>query len=163
MITYKYSFFAKLLYRYGNIPLTLFLLLYLSMSVIGFLSHWYYIFFVAINLAIIVWLNRYYIKTYKQFPYTISADNEKLICSDFLLAQKVIEIQLINIDKITGGIFSGYPTRPTYIHDAEHNITIGFYSNAGKFNELLVTIVKNVDEKLYQQLIDKIRKLRDGK
>lgn len=163
MITYKYSFFAKLMYRYGNIPLTFLLLIYLGMSVIGVLSHWYYIFFVAINLAIIVWLNRYYIKTYKQFPYTISADNEKLICSDFFLSKRVIEIELKNIDKINGGIFSGYQTRPTYIHDVEQNITIGFYSNAGKFNELLMTIIKNVDEKLYQQLIDKIRRLRNGK
>lgn len=163
MITYKYSFFARLLYRYGNIPLTLLLLVYLAMSVIGLLSQWYFIFFVAVNSTIIIWLNRYYIRTYKIFPFTISADNEKLICSDFLMSPKIIEIPILNIDKITGGIFSGYPTRPTYIHDAEQNVTIGFYSNAGSFNELLMTVIKNVNEKLYQQLIEKIKKLRDGK
>lgn len=133
------------------------------MSIIGLLSQWYFIFFAAINSAIIIWLNKYYIRTYKIFPFIISADNEKLICSDFLMSPKIIEIPILNIDKITGGIFSGYPTRPTYIHDAEQNITIGFYSNAGNFNELLMTVIKNVNEKLYQQLIEKIRKLRDGK
>lgn len=163
MITYKYSFFSKFLYRYGNIPLTLLFLIYFGMSVIGLLTQWYFIFFVIINLAIIIWLNRYYFKTYKSFPFIISADNEKLVCSDFLFTKKIVEIKLISIDKITGGIFSGYTTRPTYIHDAEQNITIGFYSSAGKFNELLMTIIKNVDEKLYQQLIDKIRRLKDGK
>ena len=159
MITYKYSLFAKLLFRFGNIPLTLLLLLYLGISAIGLFTQWYYVFFVGINLAIIIWLNRYYLKTYRSFPFTISADNEKLICSDFLLNKNIVEIKLIDIVKINGGIFSGYPTRPTYIHDARNNIVIGFYSNSGNFNELLMTIIKNVDENLYQQLIDKIRKL----
>jgi hypothetical protein len=133
------------------------------MSVVGVLAHWYFVFFAAINLAIVVWLNRYYIKTYRQFPYTISADNEKLICSNFFSSKRVIEIEFKNIDKINGGIFSGYQTRATYIHDAKQNITIGFYFNAGKFNELLMTILKNVNEELYQQLIDKIKKMRAGK
>lgn len=163
MIRYKYSFFAKLLFRYGNIPITILLLIYFALSVIGFLNHWYFIFFAVINFAIIVWLNRYYVRTYKQFPYRISADNEKLICSDFFLSKRVVEIKLKNIDKINGGIFSGYQTRATYIHDAEQNITIGFYSNSGRFNEMLMTILKNINEDLYQQLTAKIKKIRDGK
>jgi hypothetical protein len=163
MTTYKYSFFSKLLYSYGNIPLTILLLIYLGTSIIGILLHWYYIFFASINIAIIIWLNRHYLKTYKQFPFTLSADNEKLICSDFFLTSKIVEIKFENIDKITGGIFSGYPTRPVYIHDNVQNITIGFYPSAGKFNELLLTIMKNINEDLYQQLIDKMKGLRAGK
>ena len=68
-----------------------------------------------------------------------------------------------NIGKITGGIFNGYPTRPVYIHDKTQNITIGFYANAGKFNELLMTIVKNINEDLYQELIDRMKKLKSGR
>lgn len=162
MIIYKYSFFAKLMYRYGNIPLSILLLIYLGASIIGMLTHWYFVFFAVINIAIIVWLNRYYIKTYKLFPFTISADNERLVCSDFFFTSKTVEIKFENIDKITGGIFNGYPTRPVYIHNSIQNITIGFYSSAGKFNELLLTIVKNINEGLYQQLIDKMKELRAG-
>ena len=160
MITYKYSFFTKLFYRYGNIPLSILLLIYLGSSIIGILTHWYFIFFAAINLAIIVWLNRYYLRTYKLFPFTISADNERLVCSDFFFTSKTVEIKFENIDKITGGIFSGYTTRPVYIHDEIQNITIGFYPSAEKFNELLLTIVKNINEGLYQQLIDKMKEFR---
>ena len=163
MKTYKYSLFAKFFYRYGNIPLSILLFIYLGASVIGMLAHWYFVFFVAINTAIIIWLNKYYLKTYKQFPFTISADNEKLICSDFFFSSKTVEIKMENIYKITGGIFNGYPTRPVYIHDNIQNVTIGFYPSAGKFNELLLTIVKNINEDLYQQLIDKMKKLRTGK
>ncbi|MCX6170026.1 MAG: hypothetical protein NTX65_11835 [Ignavibacteriales bacterium] len=162
MKTFSYSFLAKLFYRYGNIPLSILLLIYLAASIIGALSHWYFAFFVAINFAIIIWLNRYYIKTYRQFPFRISADNERLVCSDFFFSSKTFEIKVENIDKISGGIFNGYPTRPVYIHDSLQNRTIGFYASAGKFNELLLIIMKNINEDLYQQLIDKMKGLRSG-
>jgi hypothetical protein len=162
MQTFKYSLPAKLFYRYGNIPLTILLLIYLWASIIGFLTQWYFIFFVAINSAIIVSLNKYYVRTYKQFPFSIKADNEKLICSDFLFTSKTLEIRIADIDKITGGVFNGYPSRPTYIHDERESITIGFYSSSGKLNELLLIIIKNINENLYQQLIDKMKNLRGG-
>ena len=163
MQTFKYSLQAKFFYRYGNIPLTILLLIYLGASIFGFLTHWYFIFFIAINSAIILWLNKYYVKTYKQFPFSITADNERMLCSDFLFTPKTLEINLADIDNITGGVFNGYPTRPTYIHDGRQNLTIGFYSSSGKLNELLLIIIKNINEDLYQQLIDKMKKLRSGK
>jgi len=162
MITYKYSFFAKLLYRYGNIPLTLLLLVYLAASIIGMLTHWYFIFFAIINLAILIWLNKYYLKTYRSFPFIISAESDRIVCSGFFLDDRTVEIKFCDIDKIRGGIFSGYTTRPVYIHDSVQDITIGFYSGSGKFNELLMTLIKNVNEELYQELIYKMKKVRDG-
>ncbi len=163
MKTYKYSILWKVLYRYGNIPLTLFLLIYLVTSVIGLFSHWYFIFFFCINLLIIIWLNKYYIKTYKLFPFEISADNEKIICTNFMFSKKEIELRMEDIDKLTGGIFSGYQTRPVYIHDSKRNITIGLYANVGKFPELLKIILQNIREDLYKDLVGKITELRNKK
>ena len=163
MKTYRYSIFWKVLYRYGNIPLTFFLLIYLATSVIGLFSHWCFIFFFLINLLIIVWLNKYYIKTYKLFPFEISADNEKIICKNFLFSKKVIELRMEDIDNLTGGVFSGYQTRPVYIHDSKQNITIGLYANVGKFPELLKIIIQNIREDLYRDLIGKITELRSKK
>jgi len=163
MKTYKYSIFWKVLYRYGNIPLTSFLLIYLVTSVIGLLSHWYFIFLFFINLLIIIWLNKYYIKTYKLFPFEISADNEKIICKNFLLSKKEVVLRMEDIDKLTGGIFSGYQTRPVYIHDSKQNITIGLYANVGKFPELLKTILQNIREDLYKDLVERITELRNKK
>ncbi|NJD23092.1 MAG: hypothetical protein FIA82_10565 [Melioribacter sp.] len=163
MKTYKYSIFWKVLYRYGNIPLTFFLLIYLITSVIGLLSHWYFIFFLFINLLIIIWLNKYYIKTYRLFPFEISADNEKIICKNFLLSKKEVEVRMEDIDRLTGGIFSGYQTRPVYIHDSKQNITIGLYASAGKFPELLKIILQNIREDLYKDLVGRVTELRDKK
>ncbi|MFA7229502.1 MAG: hypothetical protein WC061_10745 [Melioribacteraceae bacterium] len=163
MIEYRYTIFAKLFFRYGNIPLTFLLMIYLGTSVIGLFSRWYFIFFAIINLAIIIWLNKYFIKMYRNFPFSIRFAEDKLICSDFFFSDRVVEICLSDIDSITGGVFGGYPSRPTYIHDGKQNITIGFYSGSGKFNELLISILKNIEEPLYQQLIDKMKKFNAGR
>ncbi len=163
MKPYKYSFFSKLIYRYGNIPVTILLLIYLAISIIGLFSYWYYIFFTLINLTLLFSLNKYYIKTYKLFPFAISADNEKIICTNFLFSKRKIELRIEDIDKLTGGIFSGYPTRPVYIHDLKQNITIGLYANVGKFPELLKIILQNVKDDLYKDLVGKINGLRNKK
>jgi len=163
MKTYKYSLFSKLIYRYGNIPVTILLLIYLAISIIGLFSYWYYIFFTLINLLLLFSLNRYYIKTYKLFPFEITADNEKITCTNFLLSNRKIELRIEDIDKLTGGIFSDYPTRPVYIHDSKQNITIGIYTNVGKFSELLKIILQNIREDLYKDLLGKIGALRNKK
>lgn len=157
MITYKYSFFSKLIYRYANIIATLFLLIYVVAAFFLTMEKWYYVFVMFVNLLIIFYLNRYYFKTYRIFPFKISADNQKIICSDFLFSSKIIEIDLQNIDKISGGIFSGWPTRPVYIYDGTKNIMIAFYSHVGNFRNLLKTILENIPQNVYDELIEKIK------
>jgi hypothetical protein len=120
-------------------------------------TYWYYFFLVAINAWIIITLNSYFIRSYKLFPFRIKAGNDKLICSNFFLSKKNIEIKIADIDKINGGIFSGYPSRPIYIHDTKQNITIGFYANAGQFSELLKIILQNVSEDLYSELTSQMK------
>ena len=163
MKTYKYSFLSKLIYRYGNIPVTILLLIYLAISIIGLFSYWYYIFFTLINLLLLFSLNRYYIKTYKLFPFEITINNEKIICTNFLFNKRKLELRIEDIDKLAGGIFSGYPTRPVYIHDSRQNITIGFYANVGRFPDLLKIILQNIREDLYKDLLGKISVLRNKK
>lgn len=158
MTIYKYSFFSKFFYRFGNIPVTILLILNLANFLFGILEHWYFIFFVILNLIFIVLLNKYYIKTYKQFPFKITVNNERMICEDFFFSKKIIEMNFADIDKIGGGIFSGYPTRPVYIH-ASNNRTIGFYLYAGNFRKLLTTILTNIPEKLYSDLIERMKNL----
>lgn len=160
MITFKYSFFAKLIYRYGNIIATLFLSVHFITSLIMMFEKWYFVFFAIINGFFIFLINKYFIKTYKLFPFRIDADNEKIICSNFLLSKKEITINHSDIENITGGIFSGYPTRPIYIFDGRQKLTIGFYSHVGKFQNLLTMILKNIPQPLYNRLLDSMKELR---
>jgi hypothetical protein len=161
MKIFKYSIPAKLLYRYGNIPITILLTLYIFIASVDAVSHWYFIVFILINIYIIIAVNKYFFKTYKSFPFLVEADNEKIICSNFFFSTKQVQIKHINIDKISGGIFSGYPTRPVYIHDAMQDITIGFYTNSKELQSLLKIILQNITEDLYRELLGKLRNARN--
>jgi hypothetical protein len=121
---------------------------------------WYFVFFALINGFFIFIINRYYFRTYKSFPFTIAADNEKIICKDFFFTKKEITIYHSDIDKITGGIFSGYPTRPVHIYDSKQNISIGIYSHVGKFHKLLTIILKNIPQPIYEELLDKMKEMK---
>ena len=163
MITYNYSAFSKILYRYANVAITFFLLFYVVASLILTMQKWYYVFVFLVNVLIIFYINRFYFRSYKLFPFKIKADNSKLICSNYFFSKKVIEVELQNIDKISGGIFSGWPTRPIYIHDAKNDVTIGIYMHAANFRRLLKTILENIPQSVYNDLLDKIKSLEGQK
>lgn len=157
MEKFSYSFFARIIYRYGNIIATFFLSIHFISSIYFISEKWYFVFPAAINGLIIYILNRYFIKTYRLFPFVIEADNEKMICGDFFMSKKKIVIHYKNIDELKGGIFSGFPTRPIYLHDKSQNVTVGFYSHVGDFQKLLTKILRNIPEKLYNELLNKIK------
>ncbi len=160
MTLYKYPFFMKLIYRFGNIPLTLILAVYLVESVIQSAIHWYALIFVIINSAIIISLNKYYVKMYRYFPFCVYADNERMVCKNFLFSKKELEIKHSEIKNIEGGIFNGMPSRPIYIYGSDGKLLIGFYSRSGQFSKLLSTILKNVREELYQDILGKINRYK---
>ncbi len=161
MEKFSYSFFARIIYRYGNIIATLFLSIHLISSIYFITEKWYFVFPTALNGLIIYILNRYFLKTYRLFPFTIEADNEKMICSDFFMSRKRVVIHYKNIDELRGGIFSGYPTRPIYLYDKYQNITVGFYSHVGEFQKLLTKILQYIPEGLYNKLLNKIKTDRE--
>ncbi len=155
---FRYSFFAKLIFRYGNIIVTPLLLIQLISSAFYLFQKWYFIFPIIINAGLIFLLNRFYYKTYKLFPFFIQADNKKIICRNFFLSKKVLEIKYEDIDNIDGGIFNGYPTRPIYLRDGKHGVTIGFYSYIGDFRKLITKLLQNIPQDLYDELAKKLNK-----
>lgn len=163
MKTYTYSFFARLVYRFSNIPATILMALYLLSSLLGLLTEWYYIFPLALNFAIIYFINRFFFRSYKTFPFQIEADNEKLICSDYFFSQKKIEIKHSDITEIRGGLFSGNTSRPIYLYCEKLNETVGLHSHIKNHNDLLTTILSNIPQKLYNDLLDKTKELADIK
>ena len=160
MEKFRYSFFMKILYRYGNIVATLLLSIHLITSIIVMFAKWYFIFPALINACIIFIINKYYIKTYKLFPFNMQANNEVIICKDFFFSKRELIIKYEDIDQVSGGLFSGYPTRPIYVHDGENNITIGFYSHVGNFQKLLTRILQNVPQHIYNGLMDKLTEMK---
>lgn len=161
MEKFRYSFFAKIIYRYGNIIATLLLSVHLIASLFYIQKNWLYIFPGLINFLVIFLVNKYFIRTYKFFPFNFEVDNEKMICKNFFLSNKKLEIYYKDIDKISGGIFSSYPTRPIYIYDSRQKIKIGFYSHVGNFQKLLTKILQNVPQKLYNEIMDQFKEMKN--
>ncbi len=157
MEIYKYSFFAKVIYRFGNIIATILLSIHFFFSLIVMFKVWYYVFPALINFLVIYVINRYYLKTYKTFPFIIEADNEKIICKDFFPDNKEVVIKYDDISELRGGLFSGYPTRPIYIHDGKQNITIGFYSHVGNFQKFLTKILQNIPQSKYNETMENLK------
>ncbi|MFC2083637.1 hypothetical protein ACFLS9_01135 [Bacteroidota bacterium] len=163
MHTFKYSLLSKLIYRFGNIPVTILLLINLYISLINIFHNWYLLFPFLINLIIIYFLNRFYLRSYRTFPFIINADNEKIICKDFFLSKKVIEIKYSEITNIDGNIFSGNLARPLYIIDSKKGIKIGVYNHIRNFNKMLTIILSNVTNDLYKELLNRINELKEVK
>jgi hypothetical protein len=161
MKKYTYSLFAKLVYGYANIPLSLLLFFYLLFSVAMIRQHWFYILSAIMHALLLYVLNRFYLKSYKQFPYTIIVDNEKMICKNFFLSNKEVVIKFSEIDEIRGGIFSGNMARPIYIHDGKNDVTIGIRQHLKGFNAVLTSVLSNIEQKLYNELIEKIKEFGD--
>ncbi len=157
MRTFTYSLFAKLFYRYANIPITLLLLLSLLTALGGMYSSWFYIIPVVVDIIIVYAINRYYIKSYSRFPYRIEADNEKIVCSDFFFSSKIIELDHSSITRITGGIFSGNIARPIYLYNDDNDIIIGFNNHLKDYDKLLTIILSNIKQELYNDLLDKAK------
>ena len=162
MITFKYSFVAKIIYRYANIPITVFLALYMVSSFLFMLHTWYYFFPFLLNLIIIIILNRYYFRTYKFFPFRIDINNEILICSDFFYTSKRVEITIDDIDEIDGGVLSGTPSKPIFIHDGKNDMVIGISPNLKESNKLITVILSNINKSLYDQVLNQMQEFNES-
>lgn len=159
MITFKYSPVSKLIYRYANFPITLFLLLYMVSSFAFMFREWIYVFPFLLNLVIIIVLNRHYIRTYKFFPFRIDINNGKMICKDYFKKSKEVEINLADIDEIEGGVLSGTPAKPIYIHDAKNDVVVGISPHLKNSNKLVTIILSNINKPLYDQVLKRMQEL----
>ncbi|PID63098.1 MAG: hypothetical protein CR986_00525 [Ignavibacteriae bacterium] len=157
MQIFKYSFLPKLIYRYANIPANIILLFYMIASILAVINNWKFIFPLMITLILLYVLNRFYIRMYKTFPFKIEADNEKMICSDFVINKRTVEIKHEDILKITGGIFSGRPYMPLYIET--ENEKLGISPHIKNYNKLLTIILSNIPKELYTSLLNSIKEI----
>lgn len=163
MQTFEYPLLAKIVYRYANIPVTLILFIYFIVSLGAMGESWFWVVSVFVHAALIFFVNRYYWRSYKSFPYKIEADNEKLICSNFFMSKKKVEIKLIDIESLRGGIFSSSLTKPIFMKIKDHDSEIGFHYHLKNYNILLTTILSNINHDLYSSLLDKIKDKADEK
>ncbi|MBI1933604.1 MAG: hypothetical protein HYS24_13820 [Ignavibacteriales bacterium] len=156
MKTFKYTLFSRLFYKYSIIPVNLILAVYILISLLSISSDWRYIFPLLIKLILFYIFNRFYIRMYKSFPFTIEINNEELICHDFIFNNRKVEIKHNDITDITGGLFAGRSYTPIYIFTSKEKV--GISPHLKDYNELLKIILTNVTKEVYMKSLSKIEK-----
>ena len=160
MQKFEYSFLYKLFYRFGNIPVTLLLVMYLFVAATNLDKSLINMLPLVISALLIFFLNRHYLKLYKILPYKIEADNERLICSNFLFSKKEIVIYHKDISTLTGGVFEGRISGIMKLTDDKNNLSIGFFNSIKNAHGLQTIILSRVPRNVYDEVVKKLKQRR---
>jgi hypothetical protein len=156
MQQFTYPYFFKLLYRYGNIPVTIILSIYLVPSVVNLDKNLLYLIPVILLLLMIYIVNKHYLNLYKIIPYKIEADEEKMICKDFIFPGKEFTIYYSDIESLKGGIFEGRSSGVMMVCDRNNQVCIGFFSRLKKVEKLQTLLLQKVSRKVYDDVLEKV-------
>jgi hypothetical protein len=163
MKIFTYPPVLKFLYRYGNIPLTILLLLYVFPLIINIDDNLSYLIPVIIVFLLIYFLNRHYLHLYKILPFRIEADEEKLVTSDYTFSSKTVTIYFKDISELKGGVFEGKLRGTMKLIDGRTKHIVGFYQNINDAPALQTIILSKVSKELYEKTLENIKSRRKFK
>lgn len=163
MQTFTYSLIFKIIFRFGNILVTLLLLIYL-IPVFYYIDQNIILFLPLIIAVIILYMvNRAYLTYYIILPYKIEVNDEKMICSDFLLSKKVVTIYFKDIAMLQGGVFSGRSSGIMKLRDSKSKLQVGFSQKMKNSEKLIAVILSKVSKDLYDEVISNLTERRHRK
>lgn len=160
MQLFTYSIFWKIIYRYANVVISFLLILYIIPLLFNFDKNLIMLLPLVLSLFLIYYINRSYLIFYKLVPFKIEADEEKIVCSDFILKQKKVTIYFRDIESLSGGIFSGRFRGIMQVCDGKNKICIGFFDRMKNSTKLVTLILSKVDKKIYDDVIEKIESMK---
>ena len=163
MQTFTYSLLFKIVFRFGNIVVTIFLLLYCIPLIMNIDANKIFILPLALSLLLIYIINRSYFTYYKILAYKIDADDQKIICSEFLFSKKVVTINYSDIESLKGGVFERKSSGIMKVYDGKNNETIGFSQKMKDSNKLITLILSKVKKEIYDDVIENLTVKRYGK
>lgn len=152
---FTYPVIYKYIFRYGNIPATILLVMYLVVSVIGVDRELINLLPIIITLLMIYFLNKGYLNLYKLMPYKIVTDEEKMICSSFLFRKKDMVIYYEDIDSLSGGIFDGSLRGIMKVCDGKSKMCIGYYNKIKNSQTLNTIILSKIKRSVYDEVLQK--------
>lgn len=160
MQTFTYSFFWKITYRYGNLVVSLLLLLYIFPVALQLDNNLIFLLPFIISLLLLYYINKSYFTFYKLVPFIIEADEQKLVCKNFLFRNKTVTIFYKDIDSLTGGIFDGKYRGLLKVCDGKNKICIGFFDRMQNSSKLVTLILSKVDKNIYDDIINKLESMK---
>ncbi len=160
MQTFTYSFFWKFTYRYGNLVISLLLLLYIFPVALQLDKNLIFLLPFIISLLLLYYINKSYFTFYKLVPFVIEADEQKLVCKNFLFRDKTVTIYYKDIESLTGGIFDGKYRGLLKVCDGKNKICIGFFDRMQNSSKLVTLILSKVDKNIYDDIINKLELMK---
>lgn len=158
MQTFTYSLLFKIIFRFGNIAATLLLLIYIIPSAVLVDQQKLMLIPIILSLILIYIINKTYLLYYKIIPYKIEADNEKMVCSQFLFSKKQFTINYADIEKLEGGVFDGKSSGLMKINDSRNKVQVGFSQKINNSERLISLILSKVHKDIYNEVIEHITK-----
>ncbi len=160
MQIFVYPSFSRLIYRFGNIPVTILLLSILITAVSNLDKSLINLIPFSLTALLIYFLNKHYLMLYKLVPFKIEADDEKMKCTKFFFSKKEITLYYSDIKSLSGGIFDGKYSGLMKVCDGKSNVCIGFFNSLNDVRSLQKIILKNVNRKIYDEAAEKIKKMK---
>jgi hypothetical protein len=96
-------------------------------------------------------------------PYKIEADDEKIICREFIFSEKEIVIKYKDIESLSGGIFNGKLRGIMKVCDGRNKICIGFSEKMKDSKKLITLILSKVNKEIYDSVIERLQALKKVK
>ncbi|MFZ2323437.1 MAG: hypothetical protein WAV89_07060 [Ignavibacteriaceae bacterium] len=160
MQTFTYSFIWKFIYRYANLILSLLLLFYIMPLALNLDKNLTLILPFLIAIFLLYYINKSYFTFYKLVPYKIEADEQKIVCTEFIFRSKTVTIFYKDIESMTGGIFEAKYRGLMKICDGKNKICIGFFDRMKNSSKLVTLILSKVDKKIYDEVIKKLESVK---
>lgn len=155
---FNYPFLFRIVFRYGNIIVTLLLIIY-SVPLAFYLDEKKILLIpLIITVLVIYFINKHYLNLYKILPFKIVADDEKLLCTNFFLSKKEFTIYYEDIESLYGGIFENKMSGVMKVCDGKNGVCIGFYHKMNNSGKLATIILSKVKRDLYDEVLEKLTK-----
>ncbi len=161
--SFTYPLLFGLLYKYGNIAVTLLLVSYTSPILFYVDQNYILIIPIVISLLLVYFVNRQYFTLYKIIPYRINADDEKLVCSNYFFSKKDVTIYYEDITSLKGGMFENKISGVMKVHDGKNSVTLGFYTKLNNSSRLVTIILSKVKKELYDEVLDRLTEKKKSK
>lgn len=153
---FTYPLLFRLIFKFGNLFVTLFLIVYSLPLVVYLDQNNLLIIPIVVSLFIIYFINRYYFNLYKILPYKIVADDDKMTCLNFFLSKKEVTVHYQDIESLSGGIFENKISGIMKVCDGKNAICIGFYHKLTNSNKLATIILSKVKRPLYDEVLERL-------
>lgn len=149
--TYTYNLFFRLLYSWGNVLITVILLMYLIPMLGGMTGRLFEYFYSILLAGMILMFNLWFFRIWKTLPFTITVKDGVITGSNYFFSKKTVSFRVSDVVMLQGGVFDGKNRGMMRIISADNEIA--FFHSITDGKNLLAYILSQVSRELYDAVL----------